>query len=183
MREPAGVDRASYLNSVEAYRAEYGIAPDIRENRTHEQYFIVGCGKDHRHSVQKYIRGSSAEELMASNHCYTIDINPAAHPHRVGSFWTLDHTEDIPSNTFERVVFEHSPAIFFQNPGWCLVGLRTAFRLLQQNGWVVISTAGMQQGTVAGDNIREALNKIGFINTTDVLDSHNFVTSIWAQKP
>lgn len=184
MREPTGNDAGPYLNSVGNYKAAFCAPLKIKAHVGNEKYFIVGCGTTHRHEVHKYNQfGMPIVEYLATNHCYTIDVDKGAKPHRIGSFWTLDHTEDIPGNHFEWVVFENLPRVFFENPHWCVVGLKTAFRITMSGGWVVVRTAGMQVGQVAGDNVREALGMAGFNTVTHVSDNYGIILAIWAYKP
>ncbi|NIL55685.1 hypothetical protein [Salinispora arenicola] len=61
-------------------------------------------------------------------------------PHRVGSFWIADHTEDLPGGKFRYVFFENLPRDLFEDRGWCLTAARAAHRLLDVGGEAIVRT-------------------------------------------
>jgi hypothetical protein len=109
-----------------------------------EQVLVVGCGSQpatHPGQPHRIPAGNIATGATVSiplQVTYTMDINPAMHPHRVGSFWIEDHTEDLPSAAFRLIYFENLPGGLLADRGWCLTAMRAARRLLSQNGMLII---------------------------------------------
>lgn len=153
----------------------------------HEDVFVVGCGSQpNTHAGQPHTARMNnvfmgARLAIALNLAYTMDINPAIVPSRVGSFWIEDHTEDLPPNTFRFMLFENLPGNLLQDRGWCLTAMRTAKRLLVPHGLLIIS-AGL--GVVnPGSNLDFAMqDTFGIPNVASTQDQFGMSFDIRAVK-
>ena len=145
---------------------------------------VVGCGlhptthPGQPHCLPRMYDGTDWQ--IPLNAAYTMDINNAMGPDRIGSFWVEDHVEDLPSNHFDSIFFENLPATLFQTGGWANIAARNAFRLLKSAAWVYIRTGADK--SVNGP-IYPALSGAGFVNVTPSYDVHNVIVDICGQKP
>lgn len=108
-----------------------------------EPCFVVGCGTQptmHPHEPHQVPLSERINMDVSIDIAYTMDINRAMSPHRVGSFWIADHTEDLPGGKFRYVFFENLPRGLFGDRGWCLTAARAAHRLLDVGGEAIVRT-------------------------------------------
>lgn len=117
-------------------------APDLRPYNG-EPCFVVGCGTKpmmHPHEPHQVPLGNNINMDISIDVAYTMDIEKDMAPHRIGSFWIADHTEDLPSGKFRYVFFENLPKGPFETRAWCLTVARTAHRLLEVGGEAIVRT-------------------------------------------
>lgn len=152
-----------------------------------EPVFVVGCGTQpvthagQPHRIPAGYIAPGAALIIPLQAAYTMDINPGMNPHRVGSFWIADHTEDLPSDSFRLVYFENLPGNLFTDRGWALTAIKTAQRLLMPNGVVVIR-AGM--GTInPGSALDVAMqDTFGPLNAVVTQDTYGMYVDIQGKK-
>lgn len=156
-----------------------------------EPIIVVGCGTTHvvnvggnqlpGHRIPLGNPNTHADIFIPAHLSYTIDVNHAQGPHRVGDFWVADHTEDLPGGRFSVIFFENLPGPLFANRGWCLTAVRAAHRLLQAGGRVVIR-AGL--GTInPGGHLDQALQDVfGPHQVTHNADGYGVIQDIRAVK-
>lgn len=152
-----------------------------------ETELIVGCGTipgTHPGAPHRIPLGNPvthADILIPIANAYTMDIDATMTPHRIGSFWIEDHTEDLPPGVFQRIFFENLPGPLFGNRGWCLAAARAAHRLLAVGGQVIIRS-GM--GTTQPNNhLDQALQDVFGPNAVGFnVDQHGVVQDIRATK-
>lgn len=149
-----------------------------------EVILVVGCGRNpttHLGQPHRIPLGDQVYVDIQINGAYTIDIDRAKNPHRVGSFWIADHTEDLPGDRFQYVFFENLPEDLFGDRGLCLTAARAAHRLLAPGG-VVIIRSGMSK-MKPGSDLHQALRDIfGPLRVGHNVDRYNFVLDIRAMK-
>jgi hypothetical protein len=124
-------------------------APDDLLPYTHQPIMVVGCGTQpathpgQPHLVPQGNPVTHANVSIGLGAC-SMDVNATMTPHRVGSFWIADHTEDLPGGAVRLIYFENLPGNLFANRGWCLTAARTAHRLLDSvNTSMVLIRAGL----------------------------------------
>lgn len=143
---------------------------------------VVGCGRTHNpHRINNWNLAAHTHRDIHGVNAFTFDINAAMNPDRVGDFWVEDHTEDLPIGAFGLVFLENLPAGVFNSAGQCLVVARTAHRLLQNGGVLVVRTG---HGLIAaGTPVHAALVQVfGAANVIVALDQHNWATDLRARK-
>lgn len=116
------------------------------------QVMVVGCGRNpSTHPGEAHCipaGGKNGTDVNIPLHiAYTIDISSDQNPHRIGSFWVEDHIEDLPANSLKLIYFENLPNMpgipgmdLFEG-GNAFGAVRTAHRLLQPGGGLIIRTA------------------------------------------
>jgi hypothetical protein len=152
-----------------------------------QQIMVVGCGTmpmthpGQPHLVPQGNMNTGANIAIGLAAAYTMDISAAMTPHRVGSFWIADHTEDLPSNAFGVIYFENLPGNLFANRGWSLTAVRSAHRLLMAGGHVLIRSG---LNTVdPGSELDGALQTVfGINNVRYNIDVYNVALDIRATK-
>lgn len=152
-----------------------------------QQVIVVGCGSNpathpgapHRIPLGNLNNGQDVN--IGLGLAYTMDINAAMLPHREGSFWIADHTEDLPGSRFRVIYFENLPGNLFSNRGWCLTAMRSAHRLLEPGGWVIVRTgAGMN---APGGLLHVAMQDVfTAVNTRVNADQWGVTQDLRAQK-
>ena len=94
---------------------------------TGQQVMVVGCGTTPlTHPGNPHLMPRPTVPTWASPGWHVHDGHQRRDdPHRLGSFWIADHTEDLPANRFTDIYFENLPAGLFANPGWCLTAAQS----------------------------------------------------------
>jgi hypothetical protein len=150
-----------------------------------ELNLVVGCGTQPTthagpHRIPLGNPHTHQDVFIPINDAYTMDIVPTIVPHRVGSFWIADHTEDLPSRTFQYIYFENLPGDLLNDRGWALTAARTAHRLLG-NGGMLIIRAGMN-AIAPGGELHLALQHVFGANVGHNLDQYQWAQDIRAWK-
>jgi hypothetical protein len=145
------------------------------------KFLVVGCGTvpdTHPGEPHSFVR-NHGRAVIALDQAFTIDVNPAMKPHRVGSFWVEDHTEDLPVDHFALILFENLPKELFSSESWCRAAVRTAQRLLKPGGYLIVRTGADKTPT---GHLYNVVNKLGFKQVQSVKDQYSVVTHLQANK-